>query len=72
MGKVVDETIDPTDPRFRIFYPAKQHYMPGYWRTPEEAAIVEALSCEHCGNGDAPHVTVAGQMCSDCLSMCVD
>jgi len=28
--------------------------------------------CFHCGRMPAPHATVGGPMCSDCLSMCMD
>lgn len=41
---------------------------------PADAVLLPSLkaACFYCGNPDAPHDTVDGAMCSDCLSMCVD
>jgi hypothetical protein len=71
--QVVDETLDPSDPRFRVYYPARQHYLPGYWPSAEKARAGAAHLCFGCGDADAPHVGHdRNRLCSGCLSQCVD
>jgi len=31
MTEVVDMTLDPADPRFKVIEPATGKYLPGYW-----------------------------------------
>lgn len=71
--EVVDETIDKDDPRFRAYYPAKQHYAPGYWTSAEKVREGTSLMCWGCGSHEAPHVGHDNtRLCGGCLSQCVD